>query len=673
MTISKQYMVQVINLVMNRILFILILLLPLPNFAQKTESGKDHPRYEEINQLYKTALRSLRSDKQKAKELGQQLETVVEETGDSVMLRFLYNFKAYETFFDNDLEQAFYYGNKQLELAESSNDTLNIINSKGVLATFYGAADMPEQEVKISHEILLFQEDILRNESYTSIRYKTAAYQKYVTESNLGLSYRKLKKWELARKYTEQSKKYLIGNEERKHSLGVTEEVLISIYFNLGEDELALESYNKAMAIFTALQDTNYIALCYNAMGKEYKRKEDIQTAEEFLLKAKEIYDAVDFNIDPEVENLLMLGQLKLSQKKNKAAFNYAEKAWKEIPEGPFLYMQVEVLDLKWRALNNLGKHKEAIEHYQEWVAISDSIDKDNKEHQIITSELTYKFKQKETLDSLNLLGVQVNLINQELETEKANTRNFWVITTFSTLVIAAVIFILFAINRNRIIKKQKELIDREYEHLKEFTENASHEMQTPMAIMQSKLENLLKFQELNEEQIKEVSSVYGASQRMSQMNQSLLLLFRIENGQFDLDKELNISESINRYLDWFSELMANKNLQLRSTIEDNIMVKSHNMILDRIISNLLKNSVAHNVSGGFIEVNLTKEDLTISNSGQELDEDPKKLFERFFKSNTSTSGTGLGLAIVKRACDAHNWGIHYDYKEKIHRISITF
>ena len=283
-----------------------------------------------------------------------------------------------------------------------------------------------------------------------------------------------------------------------------------------------------------------------------------------------------------------------------------------------------------------------------------------------VQKELGYFYR----LDSLQKVK---EITEEKAATDRAESRSLWIFAVSILALLVMVGVVLFAMNRNKIIRQQKALLDQEYINLKEFTENASHEMQTPMAVMLSKLDNLLKLENLTETQVQEVSTVVNASRRVSQMNQELLLLFRIENRQFPLDQQVDVSASVSQYLEWFSELIKNNNLTLHRNIAPSVTVASTKLVLDRMVSNLLKNSISHNVDGGYIKVTVNQEQLIISNSGEPLKTDPDRLFERFFKNNPSSSGSGLGLAIVKRACDAHDWDISYHYEGGEHTISITF
>ena len=197
--------------------------------------------------------------------------------------------------------------------------------------------------------------------------------------------------------------------------------------------------------------------------------------------------------------------------------------------------------------------------------------------------------------------------------------------------------------------------------------------MQTPMAIINSKVESLMQNQELTEEQMSNIQMIYTATYRMSTMNRSLLLLSKIENNQYPVDKSLDFSEFIANILLEFEEMIAHKNLSKEWNITPGVEVAANEFLSSTIVYNLLKNAIAHNVENGHIKVTLDANTLVVQNSGYHLEEDPKELFERFRKSGNNSNSTGLVLAIVKKSCESQGWMVDYDYFQKHHILTIHF
>ncbi len=210
-----------------------------------------------------------------------------------------------------------------------------------------------------------------------------------------------------------------------------------------------------------------------------------------------------------------------------------------------------------------------------------------------------------------------------------------------------------------------------DYNEIKSFTENASHEIQTPLAIIKSKLELLSQGESLKEEQMDTIQSIYETTNRLSKLNQSLILLTKIDNRQFHEKEEVNLSTIVHNHLNNYEELIAAKLIAVTKNIEDNITVTMNEMLADILISNLITNAIKHNIDNGSIDVTLNKHFFIISNSGIELDAHPAELFERFKKDKVNSDSLGLGLSIVKKICDTYGFSVLYEYAGGMHIVSI--
>ncbi|MEL6651146.1 MAG: HAMP domain-containing sensor histidine kinase, partial [Bacteroidota bacterium] len=195
----------------------------------------------------------------------------------------------------------------------------------------------------------------------------------------------------------------------------------------------------------------------------------------------------------------------------------------------------------------------------------------------------------------------------------------------------------------NNFIQRMTRKMQEDYGNLKEFTENASHEMQTPLAIAKGKLELLLEDDSLSEEQLQQILSAHQSISKLSRMSRSLGLLSKIQNQEFEDRENINLTKTVERVLFDFQELISLKDLRLRRTLEPEIFLFIDPNLLSILLNNLLQNAVRHNVEGGEIEVFLTSGELTIRNTGLVLEVDPSLLFQRFKKSNQSADSLGLG------------------------------
>lgn len=210
------------------------------------------------------------------------------------------------------------------------------------------------------------------------------------------------------------------------------------------------------------------------------------------------------------------------------------------------------------------------------------------------------------------------------------------------------------------------------YRLQKEFTENASHELQTPLAVFQSKLDLLLQLPELTERQAAIIQELYQMNSRLSRLSRNLLLLAKMENNQFCRTASIDVVAVMNEQLPYL-ERMA-EGLILRKEMPLNIFsIQANRSLLESMLNNLVVNAVRHNKPGGEILVALSETSLQVSNTSDEAALDENLIFNRFYRPSEKVKGNGLGLAIVKAVCDYHGWHIAYDYSEGIHTFAVRF
>ncbi len=225
----------------------------------------------------------------------------------------------------------------------------------------------------------------------------------------------------------------------------------------------------------------------------------------------------------------------------------------------------------------------------------------------------------------------------------------------------------------NAAVNMMTKKATQDYYEIKSFTENASHEIQTPLAIIRSKLELLSQSENLNGEQMNTIQSISGTSDRLSKLNQSLILLTKIDNRQFDITENIDLSMLLHRHLSNYEELFLTKEISVTKNIQPGIRLTINESLAEILIINLLSNAIKHNVEKGIVKIELNEIGLTISNTGAVPNVDPSVYFERFKKGSDSKESLGLGLSIVKKICDAYQFGISYSYKDLLHNITIGF
>ena len=224
----------------------------------------------------------------------------------------------------------------------------------------------------------------------------------------------------------------------------------------------------------------------------------------------------------------------------------------------------------------------------------------------------------------------------------------------------------------NALVVEMTSKIQDDYRNLKEFTENASHEIQTPLAIIKSKIELLIQ-SDLSDEQMLHVQSIYEVSGRLSKINKALLLLAKIENQQFQDAQVIDFGQLLKKHLHNFEELIEMKNIFLKTHITQPLMVEMNATLADMLISNLISNAIKHNVKGGEIIIRVEPHLLKINNTGKIDGVKGEEMFNRFKKDQNSTNSVGLGLSIVKKICDNYKINIQHLYQEGVHEFSLDF
>ena len=228
----------------------------------------------------------------------------------------------------------------------------------------------------------------------------------------------------------------------------------------------------------------------------------------------------------------------------------------------------------------------------------------------------------------------------------------------------------------NRLNRSIEKLINKNtliYQSQREFVENAAHELQTPLAVFQVKIDALIQNSDFTQKQYEMLSSLNDSVSRLNRLNKNLLLLSKMENDIYNEKQTINLNEAIEKNFDFFMEQAKAKNLIIKTEMKDAVSVKSNSVLAEILVSNLFLNAIRHNVNDGQILVTLSNHSLTFSNTGQSQTLVADKLFNRFSKSNPSEQGNGLGLAIIKKISDLNNWKISYSFANNFHSFSLTF
>ena len=225
-----------------------------------------------------------------------------------------------------------------------------------------------------------------------------------------------------------------------------------------------------------------------------------------------------------------------------------------------------------------------------------------------------------------------------------------------------------------KLTKAARETIERAENHLerqKQFIGNASHELQTPLAVLGNRIEWMMDNTSLTEEQFTELSKMRQSINRLVRLNRTLLLLSKIDNGHFLDRSNVDIVSIIENELEVYKEIFAEKELVCKVNVPQNFVVQMDEMLATTMVSNLIKNAFVHSLVGDTIEIAILQGRLSVSNSGDEA-LDGARLFDRFYTSG-KTGSTGLGLALVKSISGYYDFGLEYIYRNGKHNFYIKF
>lgn len=211
------------------------------------------------------------------------------------------------------------------------------------------------------------------------------------------------------------------------------------------------------------------------------------------------------------------------------------------------------------------------------------------------------------------------------------------------------------------------------YEQQKQFIGNASHELQTPLAIMINKLEMVAETEGLQPEQSNAIAEVLNTAERLVRLNKSLLLLTKIENRQYLNNEDLSLNKLVTHTVDELEEIAAFKNIVIMVNQHQELNLRLDSSLANIIVSNLIRNALFHNMEGGEVNIAITENSLAVANTSVQGALDAEQVFSRFYKSDTSSKGSGLGLAIVQAICNLYGFSISYHYDNNQHTFKINF
>ncbi len=224
----------------------------------------------------------------------------------------------------------------------------------------------------------------------------------------------------------------------------------------------------------------------------------------------------------------------------------------------------------------------------------------------------------------------------------------------------------------NEVITTLMDQVKKDFQNLKEFNENISHEIQTPLAIIRNKVVLLLESKNLDKKELARVEAVYQETNKLSKIGKALTLISRIENQEFRRLDRVDVQAIIGNILDNMQEIINFKNLNVATELHP-VTIECDHILADILLTNLIKNAVQHNKEGGSINMLLDEDKFEITNTGEVSEVATEKLFHRFQRGSSTKDSLGLGLAINQKICDIYGFRLAYDRNKEIHMFSLFF
>lgn len=211
------------------------------------------------------------------------------------------------------------------------------------------------------------------------------------------------------------------------------------------------------------------------------------------------------------------------------------------------------------------------------------------------------------------------------------------------------------------------------FDRQKQFIGNASHEMQTPLAVCSNRLEMLVDSTELSEEQLGEIFKVQQTLDYLVRLNRSLLLLSKIEGGQFPESEEVDFNALVRTAAADFGELYAARRIRTELREEDGLRFRMNPSLAASMVNNLLKNAFVHGGEGGEVLLTVSRSRFRVANTATSGPLDAEHIFDRFYQGTKKEGSTGLGLSIVDAVCRLYRLHLSYAFVEGRHTFNIDF
>jgi signal transduction histidine kinase len=206
----------------------------------------------------------------------------------------------------------------------------------------------------------------------------------------------------------------------------------------------------------------------------------------------------------------------------------------------------------------------------------------------------------------------------------------------------------------------------------KEFIEDASHELQTPIAVFQGKLDMLMQSPTLSQSDAETILELESTAQRMSRLNKNLLLLSKIDNEQFAVSAVLDVEEIIENQLKSLYAMAEIDGIRIVTSLEP-LAIHADRTLIEVLLTNIFHNAIRYSPKDEDITITLQGSTLSVSNKGQESRLTIDQMTQRFRKESSHPNSIGLGLAIVRKICDTYRYSLGYSFKNGTHTFTVEF
>jgi signal transduction histidine kinase len=222
----------------------------------------------------------------------------------------------------------------------------------------------------------------------------------------------------------------------------------------------------------------------------------------------------------------------------------------------------------------------------------------------------------------------------------------------------------------NEATQKAVERSEHLFEQQKSFIGNASHELQTPLAVIGNRIEWIIDNTNPTEEQIEQLVGINHSLAHIVKLNKTLLLLTKIDNGQFPEVSKVNIAALIRHETEIYDEIFEERNIKCNISGADSLIVEMNHILATTLVGNLVRNAYIHSPEGSQVDISINYDKLEIRNDGTEP-LDAERVFNRFYRATKREGSTGLGLALVKAIGDYYSLGVEYRFENGKHIFSI--